>query len=702
MKTNNKITKSVLLSLILFSTFLVAKSQLNFDNYGPRELKKMAESSIRDHDYFSAILFYEAYLKSKPSNIDVKFELGKLYLKAREYKKASIILKEVVDKYEGKYPLARFYYAQSLKLLGNYDEASKEFNIFRTKYKNYKDSRTWTKLARTEAISCDSAKLIMNKPADVTIEYLNSTINGKHVEASPIYLNEKQLLYVSLKLDSLKFFTYEDKIPTRKFYLAQKEDKDWIGGLYWDSPANLEGVEISNGALSKDGKRFYFTQCEKNYEGKYVCAIYMMKYENNKWQQPKKLPPPINDPNYSSTQPAIGSSPRPTNEVIYFVSERPEGKGGLDIWYVVYDFEKDRFGKLRNLTKINTPGNEMTPYYDQSSRTLYFSSDGYMGLGGLDIYKVTGERNNLGKVENVGYPINTSYDELYFTLSKTGEDGFFVSNRPGGSSLIGETCCDNIYYFKWNQFTRIVVTGKVYPFYKDRFGRKKIDLSKFDFMNPSDTVKPLANASIALYVKDKETGQYGFVDRYITQKDGKYYFNLLPDKDYQFKMEGFQYFESEIHLSTENITFSDTIQMPPIWVNVLSDKPIILENVYYEFNSAELTEKDKRVLDTTLVLLMKEAPEFIIELSAHTDSIGDFEYNMKLSQQRAENVVKYLVSKGIPRERLIAKGYGPLRPIAPNFKPDGSDNPEGREKNRRTEFKIVGTIYDLQEEEEFK
>jgi len=221
-------------------------------------------------------------------------------------------------------------------------------------------------------------------------------------------------------------------------------------------------------------------------------------------------------------------------------------------------------------------------------------------------------------------------------------------------------------------------------------------------MNPSDTIKPLANASIALYVKDKETEQYGFVDRFITDKDGKYYFNLLPDKDYQFKMEGFQYFESEIHLSTENITFSDTIQMPPIWVNVLSDKPIILENIYYEFNSAELTEKDKKVLDTTLVLLMKEAPEFIIELSAHTDSIGDFEYNMKLSQQRAENVVKYLVSKGIPRERLIAKGYGPLKPIAPNFKPDGSDNPEGREKNRRTEFKIIGTIYDLQEEEEFK
>jgi len=697
-----KVEKIIFTIFFIITSNLQTNSQINIDDYDPRQLKKMAESSIRESDYFSAILFYEAYLKYKPNNLNVKYDLGKLYLKTREYKKASIIFKEIINVLENKYPLARFYYAQSLKSMGNYDEALKEFNIFRTKYKNFKDSKYWSKIARTEAISCDSAKLLINKPVDVTIEYMNSTINSKHIEASPIYLNENQFLYVSLKLDSLRFFTYEDKIPTRKFYIANKEDKDWLGGLYWDSPVNIEGVEICNGAISKDGKRFYFTQCEKTYEGKYTCAIYMSKFENNKWQEPIKLPPPINDPNYSSTQPAIGSSPKSSTEIIYFISERPEGKGGLDIWYVAYDFEKNRFGRLKNLTKINTSGNEMTPYYDQSSRTLFFSSDGYAGLGGLDIYKVSGERNKLGKIENLGYPINTSYDELYFTLSKSGEDGFFVSNRPGGSSLIGETCCDNIYYFKWNQFIRIVVTGKIYPFYKDRFGRKKIDLSKFDFMNPSDTTKPLANASIALYVKDKETGQYGFVDRFITDKDGKYFFNLLPDKDYQFKMEGFQYFESEIHLSTENVTFSDTIQMPPIWVNVLSDKPIVLENIYYEFNSAELTEKDKKVLDTTLVLLMKEAPEFIIELSAHTDSIGDFDYNMKLSQQRAENVVKYLISKGIPRERLIAKGYGPLRPIAPNFKPDGSDNPEGREKNRRTEFKIVGTIYDLQEEEEFK
>ncbi len=534
-----------ILLLVIFALLAnKINSQLNIEDYSPGQLKKMAESSVRSGDLFSAMLYYESYLNAKPNSNKVKYELGKVYLNARNYKKAEQIFKDLTNEDEKNFPLARFYYAQSLKAQGNYQEASKEFNTFRTRYRNYKDSKIWTRIARIEALGCDSAAFLIQKPLNVSVEYLNSSINKKHVEASPIYFSENQLIYVSLNIDSLVFYNSDNEnIPTRKFYLANKVDKDFIGGLLWDSPANQEGVENCNGAFSKDGKRFYFTSCVKNWEGKYECVIYMMKFENNKWQEPKKLPSPVNDPNFISTQPAIGNTHRPTQEVIYFVSDRPGGKGGLDIWYTVYDIDKDKFSIPKNLTRINTSGNEITPFYDQVSRTLYFSSDGYPGLGGYDIYKTIGERNKLGKIENVGYPINSSYDDLYFTLNKTGEDGFFVSNRPGGESLLGETCCDNIYYFRWNEFIKITVTGKIYPFYKDRFNRK-IDLSNFDFMNPSDTVKPLGNASIALYIKDKETGQYGFVDRFITDNNGKFYFNLLPEQDYQFKMEGFQYFES--------------------------------------------------------------------------------------------------------------------------------------------------------------
>ena len=166
-------------------------------------------------------------------------------------------------------------------------------------------------------------------------------------------------------------------------------------------------------------------------------------------------------------------------------------------------------------------------------------------------------------------------------------------------------------------------------------------------------------------------------------------------------MEGAQYFDSKSFLSTEFFNFSDTIEMPPTWVNVYSEKPIVLENIYYDFNSAELTQESKNVLDTTLLILLKEAPEFIVEIGAHTDSLGDFKYNINLSQQRANFVVDYLITKGIGTERLVAKGYGAQNPIAANFNPDGTDNEEGREQNRRTEFRVVGTIGDDDEDEIF-
>jgi outer membrane protein OmpA-like peptidoglycan-associated protein len=202
-------------------------------------------------------------------------------------------------------------------------------------------------------------------------------------------------------------------------------------------------------------------------------------------------------------------------------------------------------------------------------------------------------------------------------------------------------------------------------------------------------------------MKDEETDDLILIERNTTGTDGKYFFNLLPDKDYEFAMEGFQYFNEEIHLSTDFITFSDTFEMPPIWVNILTDKPIVLENIYYEFDKYELTEDAKGVLDTTLLELMQDAKNIVVEVSAHTDSVGNEEYNLSLSQQRAESVAEYIASKGIDPERLIPKGYGSSKPVAPNFLPDGSDNPEGREKNRRTEFRVVGTLTTVYQDEEF-
>jgi OmpA-OmpF porin, OOP family len=694
--------KFIIFIFILISFGSVSQAQLTgIDEYTPKQLLKFARNCERSGDIYTAIVLYEKYYARRSNNNDVNYKLAELNRQARNYEAAKDLYNQVAEHAEDKYPLARFYYAQMLKSTGKYDQAIEQFNKFKKDYQGAKDAQTLTKMAKNEISGCDSAKIIKQNSLNVAINPLNSTINGPHIEASPIPVDDKTFIYSSLKIDSLVYFdrnNIDSLMPVRQFYRAWKEGMDWIGGELLPGSFNVPGVETSNGVFSRDGKRFYFTRCQKNWQGKVICSIYRSQKSKGIWNEPVKLPVLINDPNYTSTQPALGRTAQSDREILYFVSDRPDGKGGLDIWYTVWNEEKDIYSKIRNSgSKVNTSGDEMTPYYNFTNRRLYYSSTGLAGIGGLDIFSAFGERNKWSDVKNIGYPLNSSYDDLYFTVNQKQEDGFLVSNRP--FSATDETCCDNILYYHWNNFIRITVTGVIYPFEADRFGRKK-DLSNFDFMNPDKSIKPLDKAKVALYIQDKESKEYIFLDRFTTAEDGRFYFTLVPDQEYEFRMEGFQYFDSKDYLSTQFFDFSDTLEMPPTWVNVFSDKPIVLENIYYEFNSAELTQKDKNVLDTTLLIMLKGAPEFIIEISAHTDSIGQSQYNLELSQQRADNVVKYLVSRGIPTQRLVAKGYGALKPVAPNYNPDGSDNPVGREKNRRTEFRVIGNLNTSGDEDE--
>ncbi|MBN2486674.1 MAG: OmpA family protein [Bacteroidales bacterium] len=695
--------KYIAVAIMAISLALNLRGQIaDIDNLTPRQLKKFAVNAERAGDVFTAIFFYEKYREYFAHNNKVNYQLANLHLHVRNYHDALKLYEEVLKGGDDKYPMARFYYAQMLKSTGNYDEAIVEFNKFRKNYKEEKDSRDLSRIIRNEIEGCDSAKKIISNPLNINIGYMNESVNSPHIELSPIPLDANTFIYGSLRVDSLVYFTSENidtEIPVRQFYVARKQGMDWMGGELMGAPINLPGVETGNGVLSRDGKRFYFSRSVKNWQGKVISSIYRSTKIEGVWSEPEKLPQVINDPNYTTTQPALGRTAQSDREIVFFVSDRPGGRGGLDIWYSVWNSDKDAYSKPRNLgSKINTFGDEITPYYDIPTRTLYFSSTGLPGIGGFDVFSAFGERKDWTRIKNIGYPVNSSFDDLYFTVSREGGDGFFVSNRP--DSLNPATCCDDIFYYSWNDYVRITVTGIIYPFEKDRFGRKR-DLSGFDFMNPDASVEPMKNAIIALYMLDKELNDYVFMDRYVTSENGRFYFNLQPNEEYEFRMEGFQYFDEKNFMSTQFFNFSDTIEMPPIWINVLTDKPIVLENVYYDFNSADLSQKAKSVLDTTLLVLLKEAPEFIIEIGSHTDSIGEAKYNLELSQQRAENVVQYLISKGIPTQRLVAKGYGATKPVAPNFMADGSDNPVGREKNRRTEFRIVGTLGGSDDEEEF-
>jgi OmpA-OmpF porin, OOP family len=681
----------IIWAAILWLPVAGQEGPVDVSKYSARKLKEFAQNAIRSGDTYSAVDFLEPYCKIKSSDDAMQYRLGELFYASRDYVKAEKQMAKVYKSWGEDYPQALYYEAMSMKAQGKYPEAKEIFMKFQRKLKQVKVAVVTSSALKEEIASCDVAVTILSTPLKVTVGNLGNSINSPHEELSPVPMGDS-LLYSSTKMETQFYFDRDDttKVPVRQFYVAHKEGLDWVGAKPFSSAINIPGVETGNGAFSKDGKRFYFTRCGHSSPTKMRCELYVAHKVDGEWQEPEKLNESINDPFYTATQPAVGYTAQSNMEVVYFVSDRQGGRGGYDIWYTIYDFRKKEYSKPRNAgSKINTSGDEMTPFYDLKTRTLYFSSTGQPGLGGYDICKATGELRKWLPAQNAGYPLNSSYDDLYFNISKNREEGFLVSNRPSPNSYRNPSCCDDIYNYKWTDFIRVAMKGTAYPVDAAKMGK---NLDQAQLMAMKNTIKPLSKGVISLYMIDKLTKEKMFIDRDTTADDGEYFFDLIPDRDYKLEMEGFQYFNEQVNVSTDGVNFNYTIEMPPIYVNILSDKPIVLKNVYYEAEKADLTQQAKNVIDSTLVTLLQKATDIIVEVSAHADTSGNVAYNKKLSQDRAENVVKYLISKGISKKRLVAKGYGSERPIAPNFKPDGSPNPEGREKNRRTEFRIVGTL----------
>jgi outer membrane protein OmpA-like peptidoglycan-associated protein len=405
---------------------------------------------------------------------------------------------------------------------------------------------------------------------------------------------------------------------------------------------------------------------------KMICAIYVSEKKSDGWSEPVKLPEEVNSKKYSSTMPAVTTDPVRGNEVIYFVSDRRKGRGGLDIWYTVYDKKKRIYKPAKNAgSKVNTAQNEITPFFDNGTRSLYFSSDGLGGFGGYDIYKATGDGKKWTSVENLGQPLNTGADDIYYTLALDPSEGFFASNRKGGNALKNRTCCDDIYHFKNPEYIHVDLSGTV--------------------MDMIEGTLPIANAQVDVYIKDVVTGERYFVKSTKTDSLGRYETRLEPEQDYQLVIRKKDFLGNTEDISTKGIKANTKIQRHSKVVK-RPKEPVPIPDFQYEFGRAEFTKESGAILDKMLIDVMKANPEIIVQVQSHTDSKGNELFNQKLSQKRADQIVNYVVSKGIEPSRIRGIGLGESQPVAPNDKPDGSDNPEGRAKNRRTEFKIIGTL----------
>ncbi len=676
---------TVLISLILSFYIAFAQPEETLKKIQPWQVKSFAKEAEKAGDLYSAIDYYEYHHEISPGNAKTIYKLGELYLKTRNYQKAE---EYFLMSYEGnpnKYPLAHYFYAKALMQQGKYDDAKEHFAKFVKEYKHGEEKKKYKKLSMAQINGCDLAKNMKDSTLKVIVTHIDTSVNKAHLEANPISVDENTLWYTSLRANNIEYYDISDtlnNLPLTKFYKAIKKNGKWhfVDTL---NAFNDSTLNVGNGAFSVDKSKFYFTKCKKNWKNKTICHIWVSYIEGGEWLTPKELPEPINIKNYTSTQPTIGIDAKKSNEVLYFVSDRPGGKGGTDIWYSIYDKRKKIFKKVKKLSSsINTMGNEFTPYYDNNTRNLYFSSDGLPGMGGFDIFKTTGDVRNWTDPVNYGYPINSQADDIYFTLNKNRKQGFFVSNREGGVSLKNKTCCDDIYEFIYTEFIDIKFEGTVIA-NKDNSIFRTIN-EKMGIKTTDQSVDSIQTVLSLINLRTKKAID---INSNRTDKNGKCYYNLEPNNTYEIKVKNFGFYEKIMKINTYNITESTTLYDTVI-IDPIPQKPIPV-NIYYDFDKSNLSDKAQATIDSTLLIVLQEIPNVQIEISSHTDSKGDDEYNKELSQKRAESVVKYLIKKGINKKRLIAKGYGEEKPIAPNTNPDGTDNEEGRAKNRRTEFRFI-------------
>jgi outer membrane protein OmpA-like peptidoglycan-associated protein len=426
----------------------------------------------------------------------------------------------------------------------------------------------------------------------------------------------------------------------------------------WDSTTNTwrQATPLSlntrsnEGTVSPtaDGKYIFFTMCHTP-QGFGSCDIFFSRIVNGIWTKPMLLQKPLNTPGYE-TQPCISAD----GKTIYFSSSRKPSYGGMDIFKS--EFIDGKFQTPVNLgPKVNTKGNEQAPFIHADGRTMYFISDGHMGIGNNDIFITRMANDSWSTPENLGVPINTSKNELGIIVERTGKMAYYTSDREGGMG--GQ----DLYSFILPKQFRPIASSYVSGLVLDAVTREK--LASEVVLIDLKTGKEIANVT-------------------TKAKDGSFLIALPGERDYLLNVNNKQYL-----FYSDNFSLTTSTSENPYKLEVLLHKPkvgesVVLKNIFFDTDKYDLKNTSQIELDR-LVTLLNRFSNLKIEIGGHTDNVGSVSANQTLSRNRAKEVMQYLISKGIAASRLTFKGYGESKPIASN------ETEAGRALNRRTEFKVV-------------
>ncbi len=413
-----------------------------------QKLKKLiadGDKAFADNDFFGASLYYDKALMQDSSDITIQYKYADASRLNYDFDIAEHWYSKVLKTdAQGKlYPECVFWIAYLKKSKGKYKDAKKLFDKYAKKNKKKKDSY-FVKKAIQEIAACDYAQILVSTPnKEVTIIHLDSSVNSKVSEYAPVQIDS--VLYFS-SLRNAKDRDKSHHINYNKIYTAVQDSAKWEKAKELDSLFNKEMIHNANTSFNEDHTKAFISRCEQKNMQDFICEIYFTEYVNGHWQSLNKLPSEINQNGSNNTQPAIGYLDE--EEVLFFASDRSGGQGKMDIWYSKINKDGTYQTPVNAGKKINSIEDEITPFYCKPCQELFFSSTWHKGLGGFDIFKSEYKNKELEEPKNMGVPINTSYNDIYFSINSKQTEAFLSSNRIGSYFEEKESCCNDIYMFK--------------------------------------------------------------------------------------------------------------------------------------------------------------------------------------------------------------------------------------------------------------
>lgn len=606
----------------------VKKAQQNFE---------YAQKSLQNRDYDTAAKMLEDAVAADPAFQLAYIQLGDVYKLKRTFEKAKTNYLKATSL--AGTPDARVYYSlgQTELNTGDYENGKKHLLLFKANYTG-KDQGFLLKADKLIR-DCEFSIVAIQKPEKYQPVNLGNAINSKDREYFPALTADGSSLIFSRTVNG-----------NEDFYISHKVNKQWNTAVPLSEKIN---TPLNEGAqsISPDGMYLFFTGCNRP-DGMGSCDLYVSHKNGKDWDTPFNLGAVVNSSSWDS-QPAV----TPDGSTLYFVSNRPGGFGGYDIWKTSLNAEGE-WSKPENLgPDINTAYDENTPFVHPDGKTLYFSSDGWPGLGNMDIfYSRAGENGKWGKPVNIGYPINTFNEETGLMVTPDGTEGMFSSVLKDG---LGDM---DIYSFNLPQSAKPLPITYVKGIVRDAVTR--------DFLEAK------------VQVVNLKTKEVKFND-YTSVQNGEFLAVMPLGSTYAFNAiaDGYLFYSDNFELNNNKVT--DKPYLLEIYLEKL--KPganVVLKNIFFDTNKFELLPASVTEL-TSLLQLLQANKTVAIEIQGHTDNVGNVPDNQKLSLQRAKAVYDYLITNNVDAERLSFKGFGSSKPLATN------DTPAGKQKNRRTSFIIT-------------